>query len=79
MQAVEAEIHPKAGDIVTRANRTTLTWKRHTTSKHINLNSFVGGSDNLTAYAFTLLHSDTVADICIRLTGDDGVRVVLNA
>ena len=75
----EAQIAPNADDSVITQEGKRLTWKGYTTRGNIiDLIDAVGNHENVTAYAFCMLHTEAADDTEIRLGSDDGVAVWIN-
>jgi len=75
----EANVNPKEGGTVTTADGKTLTWTRYTAKGNIvDLTDAIGKHDNATAYAFSLLQSETGGDAQIYLGHAGGVVIWMN-
>ena len=75
----EANIDPKAGDIVTTGDGRTLTWKRYKSETNlIHIIKAIGYSNNSIAYAFCILKPDTAGEFMLRIGSEDGVVAWVN-
>ena len=74
----EADVNPKEGDTVTTADGKTLIWKRSTERNFIHLIDEIGDDENVTAYVFCRLQSETAEEAEIHLHFHHGVALFLN-
>jgi len=75
----EATIHPQEGSNVTTADGKVLTWMRYTAKGNIvDLLDAVGDYENVSAYAFCILQSETAGDAQVYLGSHYAAKVWIN-
>ena len=75
----EANVNPTEGDTVSTKDGRTLIWKRYSSETNwINLLQAVGRHENVLAYAFCVLQSESAGDGAIYIKNDDAATVWLN-
>ena len=78
----EAAVEPRAGDRVVTATGDTLSWRRYTTRwDFVDLGEVFGAGENVTAYAYCALRSESAGEAGIELSSlniDDDLALWLN-